>query len=311
MSIRPAGAPEDSQPTPYQDVTITGVANGQITFVTLGGTTINKDMATVTNITLNDEPLFNEAQSDLQANRPERAVDKLQQTIDKTDKPWLKDYCQPILLAAANAAGRFDISSKTYIDLVVQGANVAEKDRPVVPANGSNYLDNAATSVAAVDTSSLPRPQVRKILSFLLEIDLARQDQTSIDAVKQRLVDAGANPSDPATAGALADAKLADARDALAKNQFDQAISLINSNRSSFTDPTRQSDALFIEAQAKGGLAQNANDPNAWRDAAIAYMRVVADFKNAAVRGMLPNRFSRRRGFWKNSISPTKPGRSI
>ncbi|MGA2584466.1 MAG: hypothetical protein ABSG31_14415 [Tepidisphaeraceae bacterium] len=279
--VRPPGTPADAQPTPYEDVNVTGVTDGQITFVTIGGTTISKDMTTVTGLMLNDEPLFNDAQTDLQANRPERAVDKLQQTIEKTDKPWLKDYCQPILLQAANQAGRFDISSRTYVDLLVKGADVADKDRPTVPANGSNYLDDAATAVAgAADTPNLPRPQLRQILSFLLEIDLARQDQNGIDSVKQRLVDAGGNPSDPTTAGALADAKLADARDALDKNQFDQAIALIDASRSAFTDPARQSDALFIQAQAKGGLAQAANDANAWRDAAIAYMRVVADFKD-------------------------------
>ncbi len=38
---------------------------------------------------------------------------------------------------------------------------------------------------------------------------------------------------------------------------------------------------MYILAQARDGQAGSKNDANAWRDAAIAYLRVVADFKDA------------------------------
>jgi TolA-binding protein len=37
---------------------------------------------------------------------------------------------------------------------------------------------------------------------------------------------------------------------------------------------------LFIIAQAKEGIAAGKNDPAAWRDAALAFMRLPANFKD-------------------------------
>ena len=36
---------------------------------------------------------------------------------------------------------------------------------------------------------------------------------------------------------------------------------------------------MFLLAQAREGEAQAVDNPNAWKDAAIAWLRVVADFK--------------------------------
>jgi len=51
--------------------------------------------------------------------------------------------------------------------------------------------------------------------------------------------------------------------------------------KASFVDPAQQADALFILAEAKYALALNKKDAGDLKDAALAYMRVVANFKDA------------------------------
>ena len=68
----------------------------------------------------------------------------------------------------------------------------------------------------------------------------------------------------------------------LAEKQFDAVITDINSAAALFVTPTDQATALFYLAEAHAGRAAQAESPAAWQDAALAYMRVVAHFKDAA-----------------------------
>jgi TolA-binding protein len=284
LSIRRPSEPATVAPTVYTDVKVTDIVEGRIAFTTSAGNTVTKDTASVVAMSIEDEPAFNQAQQDYAANQFNRAVDGYEQTIQKTDKTWLKNYCEPFLTDAANKSGRFDKAVEGYINLVMNQPAAAVQYRPTVPSSSSQYLDDAAKSLsAAVDVSDITAQQQTALLTVLLDVDRARNDATAVDAIATRLgklVGNSGNPTANVASTALADAKLTEANTALTQKDFDRAATIITEAGDLFVDSARQADAMYILAQSRNGQASSKNDPNAWRDAVIAYMRVVADFKN-------------------------------
>ncbi len=285
VSIRRPTEPASVPPTVYTDVKVTEIIHGRIAFTTAVGNTVAKDVASVVAMSIDDEPAFNQAQQDYAANHFDAAVDGFEQTIQKTDKPWLKTYCEPLLTDAANKSGRFDKAVEGYITLVMSDPTAAAQYRPAVPHPPSQYLDPAAATLsAAVDAAGITPPQQTSLLTLLLETDRARGDTTSVDAIATRLgklVGNSGNATANVASVALADAKLTEANTALTQKDFDRAAGIIDGAGDLFVEPARQAEALFILAQAREGQARSKNDATAWRDAAIAYMRVVADFKDS------------------------------
>jgi TolA-binding protein len=153
-----------------------------------------------------------------------------------------------------------------------------------VPAADSPYLDGAAKSLFdASNTSGISPQQQAALLSLLLDVDRTRKDTAGIDDVASRLTKvagaAGTATGDLASL-ALAEAKITEADADVTQKNFDQAVSIITGNGSLFVDSKHQADALYILARAREGQAESKDDSSAWQDAAIAYMRVVADFKD-------------------------------
>ncbi len=174
VSIRRPSEPATVAPTVYTDVKITDIVEGRIAFTTAAGNTVAKDMAAVVAMSIEDEPAFNQAQHDYAANQFDRLPRRreYEQTIQKTDKPWLKTYCQPFLTDAANKSGRFDRAVAGYIHLVMHDPTTAVRYRPAAPSSSSQYLDDAAKSLsAAVDVADITPPQQTALLSLLLDVD--------------------------------------------------------------------------------------------------------------------------------------------
>jgi TolA-binding protein len=68
---------------------------------------------------------------------------------------------------------------------------------------------------------------------------------------------------------------------ALDNKQYQKAIDEVQANKQLFADERTQADALLVLADARYGLAQQKNnDPQLLQDAGLAYMRVVAHFKD-------------------------------
>lgn len=281
VAIRRPGVADSVAPTVYTDVKITNIFEGRIVFTTTSGNSVDKDLASVVAMTIDDEPQFNQAQQDYAANRLDQAIDEFNQTIQNTDKPWLKAYCQPMLTDAAGRSGRFDLAVQGFIYLVLNQPATAAGVHLTVPPADSPYLDGAAKSLSdASNASGITPQQQAALLSLLLDVDHTRKDTAGIDDVASRLTKIAGNAGNPTADLALADAKLAEARDAVSRNDFDQAASIITNNGNLFVDVRHQADALFILARAREGQAKSKDDPGAWQDAAIAFMRVVADFKD-------------------------------
>jgi len=285
IAIRRPDAPQDSAPTVYSDVQVTNIAQGRVAFTTASGNEVDKPLDSVVAIDIDDEPGFNQAMQDMAAQKFADATDGFDQTIQKTAKPWLKTYCEPLFTDAAGKSGRFDKAVQGYINLVMNQTSIAAAHRPAAPGPDSGYLDAAAQSLNdAADYPNLSTQQQQALLSLLLDVDRSRNNASDIASVAGRLAKlTGSTPSPIANDAslALADAKLTLAQSALSQNNYDQAASIIITSGNVFLDPKRQSDALYILAQSRQGQAEAKNAPDAWKDAAIAYMRIVADFKDA------------------------------
>ena len=277
--------PGDQNPVTYSNVSVTNIEHGIILFTSSAGNSVRKEMSNVTQLTIDDEPQFNQAVQDYAANRFDQAVNEFDQTIQSTTKPWLKAYCEPIFTDAANKAGRFDKAVQGFIYLVLNAPDSAAAHRPAAPGSDSSYLESTAQALSdAANSDRLSNQQQAALLSLLLDVDRARNDTQAIDAVASKLkalTGDTSGPTDNTASIALADAKLTEASNALNAQNYGQAISIITAAQNLFVDSHRQADALYILAKAHDGQAQAKDDADAWRDAAIAYMRVVANFRDS------------------------------
>jgi len=130
------------------------------------------------------------------------------------------------------------------------------------------------------------RPSQREtLLAFLLEIERARGDDAAVSAIGQQLAASSAASGDPAVAletAALVDARLASVRQAIEQKRFDEADALLAGGNGMFVDVPRRAEAMFLAAQSMDGRAAAGGGSDQQKDAAIAYLRVVANFKNVA-----------------------------
>jgi tetratricopeptide (TPR) repeat protein len=229
-------------------------------------------------------PDFNAAETAYQAKQWPAAADGFAQVISSTDKPWLKDWIAPRLLDAAGNLNRFDTVVTAWITLAKDDPATAASLRPNLPTTGSFDLNAIAARLSTAAQSAGGLSQ-RLLLGLLLDVDMARQDATGAAAVANQLrqaqptADSGA--IDPAVMQSVEqETRLALANAALNNRQYDQAISIVDSAAALIVDPPRQSQALLIKAQALEAKAAASGDKDAWKDAALAYLRVYVHFRD-------------------------------
>jgi TolA-binding protein len=260
-------------------VKIAQIDDTAATFSNISGRESTRDVKQVVRIAIDDEPSLNAAEESYIAEKWEPAVDNYVKTLKTTKRDWLKDWVAKRLLVAAEKANRFDAAATAYITAILgkSGKNAA---KPAMPDPKSTYLATAVTETqTALQNAKLAADQRQALLSFLLDLHRTRNDQKGMQDVMQQMVRAGATASnDPAAAGALARMKLDVAGVAIDGKQYKKAIDEINANKAIFVDPRDQAAALYILAQAQEGLA--GEDATALQDAALAYMRVVAQCKD-------------------------------
>ena len=271
-------------PIPYPNVKILRIAGDQIIFDLASGTETRKPLEQVARMQIDGETALNSAEQATADQKWDDAVDGYSKVMRATNKPWLKQYASLRLLAAAQKSKRFDAAAGAYIATLLTDPDIAVKYKPELPDAGSTYLDGAITqATSALGTKDLTDRQKLALLNFLSDLYGAKKDRAGQDRVQQQIDEILAkDPSNPAAGQALARRSLTNAQRALDAKDYAKAITEIEAGKANFIDPPQQADALFILAEARYALANAKRDANDLKDAALAYMRVVANFKDAA-----------------------------
>jgi hypothetical protein len=261
-------------PLKYPNVTIEKIEKGSLVYRTAARET-HKAVADVVRIEVDSEPALNSAEAAYEKGNWSDAVDGYLKTVNSTNKEWLKNWADVRLLQSADKAHRFDAAATAYLQLVITDPLLAAKLKPAMPDAKSTYLDTAAAQAEqAAAAQGLNEDQKRAIYTFLLDLYRTQGDSAKALSAADRLAKLGG-----ATPQAQASVKIGMAQIALDNKLYPKALALIEDNRGVFIDPTQQADALFIIAEAKQHMAAK-DDKKAQMDAALAYMRVVANFEN-------------------------------
>lgn len=261
----------------------------EVVFSTNNNPEVHKSLTQVLRLAIDDEPTLNTAETAYWSSDWDTATDNYLKTLRTTQKPWLKGWCGLRLMDAATRANRLDAAMSGYISLVGADPATAAEHPPKLPDPGSTLLDDAAVQLSSASQDrSLSDTQRAMILRQLLAVHKLRKDSPRAIATAQLL--ARLNPADTSDLAVMADLRISQAQVSLRAGQFAQAIEQINASQQVFVQPDSQAEALFILAQAAEGVAQAsaANPPDGqaaplqptdqMRDAAIAYLRVVALF---------------------------------
>jgi tetratricopeptide (TPR) repeat protein len=276
------------------NVTIKEIRGDQLVFEINDRPAEPVPVARVTKLVVTSDPTFTAAEEAYAGGKFDVAVEGYHKSLRGAGggagagKPWIKDWSAMRLIDAANRTGRFDAATTAYITLLLKDPTAATaRLKPALPDAKSTYLDTAVAEVnKALQTSKITDPQKQALLTFLVELHRARKDAKAAgEAVEQLMKIPGASAaSDPDTKRAVADMKLSLARVAIDAKDYAKAIATIESARALFADPQQQADALYCLADARFGAAMQSKDAQALKDAGLAYMRVVANFKDAPGR---------------------------
>lgn len=268
------------------NVTVREVKGGMVYYEMGGRSGEPIAVAKISRIQAKDEPAFNAAEVAYVTGEWETAAENYQKAIaDRRTNLWIVDWSLPRLVDAARRCGRFDAAVAGYIALVKKDPQAATAYKPPLPEAKSAYLMLAVEELAqALKEPSLNAAQRQPLLLLLLEIQRLRKDEKAIVDIAGQLGEmestGTADGGDGGAGQAAADLRLGLAHVALDQGDYPKAIEQIEPNRRLFTQPRQQVDALYCLARAKYGLADKSGDPTALKEAALAYMRVVAHFND-------------------------------
>lgn len=279
----------------YKGVKVLNIEGGKLYFRTAAGNgDSSRDLEQIRRMTIDDEASLSAGEMAFAGGQFDAAVDEYLRAQRGTSKGWLKPWIALRLMSAAAKAQRFDAAAAAYVELVLVDAKLAQANRPrlegvVVPKAG--VLDAAAAEVdkglSGARGAGLLVPQRLALLQFQLEIQRARGDKARVAKVLEQLVAAGGDSAE--LGAALGDIRLGQAQVALDAKDWGRALAVIEQYKGIFTEPVQQAGALFVVAAAKEGDARAAKDKVKLRDAALAYMRVVAHFRDVAgANGQVP-----------------------
>ena len=263
------------------NVSISGVSDGRIAFQeNQTGRQAQRGLTGVTRVELDDEPRLARGEAAyLQRNWAE-ASSAYRETIETTRKPWLKAWIAPRLIESAENSRDLPGAVAGYLALVKANPSRAETFTPSVPDQDQQAMAAAVAEVSAALAEANLTPQQRGCLSgFLLDIHRARKDDTAAQALLDQMIKSG----DAGAARAVVRRKLDSIARLIEQKQWQPAIDQVRDAREIFIEQRDQAEALYYLAEAAAGAAsQNAGgDANKWKDAALAYMRIVAHFKDA------------------------------
>ena len=299
---------------PRQNVKVTAIRGGKLVFQSNAGEA-TRELAQVARIALDDEPAFSAAEEAFSTNKFDVATDAYAKTVAATTKDWLRIFAAQRLVQSAQKANRFDAAADGYIALVRADPQSAAPFKPALPDPKSTYIATAITDVnSALADAKLTAPARQALQAFLAELQRARGDDKAAAQTNEKILQSAATSNDAAASGAasaaLARIKLDAAANALAAKEFPKVITEIENNRRVFVERNDQAQALMYLADAKSGVAAQQNTQPAWQDAALAYMRVVAHFKDGPPSQFVP-RALLNTGLIEERLGDTEAARSL
>lgn len=267
------------------NVTVREVKGGLVYYEMGGRSGEPIAVAKISRIQAKDEPAFNAAEVAYLTGEWETAAENYQKAIaDRRTNLWIVDWSLPRLVDAAKRCGRFDAAVAGYIALVKKDPQGAAAYKPALPEARSAYLTVAVQELTdALKEQDLVDAQRQPMLLLLLEIQRLRRDESAIARIAEQLgqlESTGGAGGDASAGHTAAELRLGLAHVALDQKDFRKALDQIESNRGLFIEPAQQAEALYCLARAKYGLADQSGDAAALKDAALAFLRVVAHFKD-------------------------------
>lgn len=286
----------NGKPFPSTKVKIEGVSSAGLMYrsASQDRAADPKPINDIWRIEVEDEKALNNAEESFVAQKWDDAVANYQRAISTSRKDWVKQYATIRLIAAAEKSGKFSAAASAYAAGVLRDPKAADA-KPDVPKDKKSELPAAINAVkGALASPRLTTAQKSALQAFLVELYTANDQLKDAQALGGNLaapapppvpVGTGGShrevaqaPAAPAANKGQVDLKLQLALAALKDKKYQEAIDTIDSIAANLNEPAQQADALFCIAEAKAGLA--GNDASKLKDAALAYMRVVAHFKN-------------------------------
>jgi len=289
---------------PIADVKIVKFESGRIFYSGSQGEQSKLFSNSIT-ISITDEPALNaaeaifaktikdqaEADAAAKAGKPAPKVDLPAKWSDATDnylkalrsttKAWLKDYVALRLQICADNCGRFDAAVAGWLQQVQKNPAEAGKRKPVLPTDpASTYLKAAMADLQSLLGSEQRVPQRQLLLQFELDICQAMRDDAGMNRVAGEMQKLGGDNPSPDLAAVRASAKLAFVNAAIQKQDFKTASARLDEARPLVTGADQQADLEFLTAEIHNGMAitNAATTADGWKDAALDYMKFVADF---------------------------------
>ena len=274
-------APPKGQGLKLANVKIMRIENGNLVFQSSGGAVTTRELSRVAKIVLDDNDTFNKAEDLFVEEKWEKAADAYSKILSSGAKDWIKTRATQQLIKSASQSGRFDLETTGWTLSVLASKEPENIARPAMPPADSKYLDMASARIqSALNTAGITEPQRTAMLFFLLDIYTAKNDTAQRTKILAALEQAMSRPGSNVPPTVRMELVLSGARAALADKKYDKVLADIEANRTLITDPMQQATALYFVAEAKNGLASDKDDPTALKDVALAYMTVVAHFKD-------------------------------
>ena len=231
----------------------------------------------VLRINADGETMFNAAEDAFAAGDWDKAASNYQRAATMSTKQWVKDRAGLRLVASAEKSGKFPAAVAGWVSLLGRDASLAAKYKPQIPPNArAGSLDPAVAEVErALNDTRLPAGPRQTLMAYQMELARANGDVKRAQSIGTKITAGGG------AGGATPELALQLAFLALDQKQYEQALKEIEGASAVFNDPAQQTEALYCVAEARAALAKD--DPSALKDAALAYMRVVARAKSGRV----------------------------
>ena len=268
---RGAGAPLE-----YKDSTVIRLEGGELYFRTVGGTEIHREMSAIYRISVRDEPALNAAEEAFANRKWAEAAEGYERAMRSTAKPWVRDFAGIRMGEAAARSNRPDLALSAHVQTLLRNPQAVRGANVPLPPPDSRFITDAINQLDRGLAGNL-RPEAQlAILEFRLALVQHRGDSREVDATLERI--ARLDPANPMARRAMVRKSLAAIRAQLDAGQHDAAMAAIDREADSFTDESDKMLAVFLVAEAKAAKAARDGSDTAWKEAALAYMLLPANF---------------------------------